>query len=464
MEREGDPGSAASGSELRPLLFVAMPFGTKRDPTGRISIDFDGVYEHAIKPAALAADVEVIRADEERGGGIIHRPMYERLLLAEIVVADLTFANANVFYELGIRHAARPRSTILIYAAIGTLPFDVAPIRSLAYHVTKKGRLKAEDADSLCEQLTSRLRDAKVSEDRDSPLFELLPGYPGVTLPHESTESFRDRALAASRLTEDIREAARAGHRGALRAIEERVGNFASAAPELPVDLLLAYRDVSAWEDMIRCVEAMPDRTRQLVTVREQHALALNRRNGPGDRAKAIAELQSIIAQYGPSPETHGLLGRCHKDAWDQATDPDVRADALDRAIDAYGAGFDADPRDYYPGINLLTLLLNRGTADDLARIETLVAVVEFAVARRGGLSSDDPWDRATVLELAAIADDEPTGRRAKGSLVAAGLAPWMLQTSARNLRLLLEPMQRAGRDTAWVAEVADALDPLVAR
>ena len=121
------------------LLFVAMPFGTKLDPSGRFSIDFDDVYERAIRPAASEAAVEIIRADEERGGGIIHKPMYARLLLAEIVIADLTFANANVFYELGIRHAARPRSTILIHAAIAALPFDVAPIRSLHYKVTDDG-------------------------------------------------------------------------------------------------------------------------------------------------------------------------------------------------------------------------------------------------------------------------------------------------------------------------------------
>src|SRR3954469_23480926 len=124
----------------RPMLFVAMPFGTKPDPTGRITIDFDDIYARAIRPAADDAKVEVIRADEERGGGIIHKPMYERLLLAEIVVADLTFANANVFYELGIRHAARPHATILIFASIGTLPFDVAPLRSVPYQVKKDGR------------------------------------------------------------------------------------------------------------------------------------------------------------------------------------------------------------------------------------------------------------------------------------------------------------------------------------
>ena len=52
----------------RQLLFVAMPFGRKRDPSGRIEIDFDAVYEQAIRPAAADADVEVIRADEEGSG------------------------------------------------------------------------------------------------------------------------------------------------------------------------------------------------------------------------------------------------------------------------------------------------------------------------------------------------------------------------------------------------------------
>src|SRR3954454_14122819 len=132
-----------------------MPFGRKRDATGRMEIDFDAIYKQAIEPAAKAAGVDVIRADEERGGGIIHKPMYERLLLAEIVVADLTFANANVFYELGVRHAARPRSTILMYAQIGQLPFDVAPIRAIPYKLDDDGALVAPQV--LREELSKRL-------------------------------------------------------------------------------------------------------------------------------------------------------------------------------------------------------------------------------------------------------------------------------------------------------------------
>ncbi len=221
----------------RPLLFVAMPFGSKWDPSGRIKIDFDDVYERAIKPGAREADVEVIRADEERGGGIIHKPMYERLLLAEIVIADLTFANANVFYELGIRHAARPRSTILIYAAIGTLPFDVAPIRSLRYAVSNQGRLEDEDAAALRAAIAERLLLARASDEQDSPLFELLPGYPGITLPHEATETFRDRARAVSALTRRIREVRGAEMRRAWRGCGSRdeIGDFVTASRELPI-------------------------------------------------------------------------------------------------------------------------------------------------------------------------------------------------------------------------------------
>jgi tetratricopeptide (TPR) repeat protein len=438
------------------LLFVAMPFGRKRDATGRLQIDFDAVYAQAIKPAAKAAGVEVIRADEERGGGIIHRPMYERLLLAEIVIADLTFANANVFYELGVRHAARPRSTILMYAAIATLPFDVAPIRSLPYKVDKEGRLRGKTA--LREALTERLRLAKESDEEDSPLFQLLPGYPGISLPHESTESFRDRARAASALTVAIREAAADEDLARLREIEGEIGDFASASRELPVDLLLAYRDVSAWDDMVRCVEAMPEETRRVVTVREQLALALNRRNGRGDREKARRLLHALLEEFGPSPETYGILGRSWKDAWQDAADEHVRAAALDQAIDAYGKGFEADPRDFYPGVNYATLLLHRGTDEDRRRLEEVLPVVRFAVARRGGLASPDYWDRATVLELAAIAGDEPTARRAQGSLLSESHPNWMLETTAANLRILLEPLRRSGRDTAWVAQVADAL------
>src|SRR5919205_36588 len=152
----------------RPLCFVLMPFGKKPDAAGSL-IDFDAVYSDLIRPAIEAAELEPIRADEEMTGGIVHKPMFERLILCEYAVADLTFANANVFYELGVRHAVRPYSTALVFASGTRLPFDVELDRGLPYPLDAAGR--PADPDGSREQLTARLvaaRDAAV----DSPVFQ----------------------------------------------------------------------------------------------------------------------------------------------------------------------------------------------------------------------------------------------------------------------------------------------------
>ncbi|HVE85110.1 MAG TPA: hypothetical protein VND93_19800, partial [Myxococcales bacterium] len=105
------------------LCFVLMPFGQKPDGTGR-TINFDAVYEQVIAPAIADSGLEAIRADKEQTGGIIHKAMFERLVLCAYAVADLTTANANVYYELGVRHAIRPWRTALIFAEGIRLPFD----------------------------------------------------------------------------------------------------------------------------------------------------------------------------------------------------------------------------------------------------------------------------------------------------------------------------------------------------
>lgn len=448
-------------SALRKLLFVAMPFGTKPDPTHRFEIDFDEIYEGCIKSAADEADLDVIRADEETLGGIIHKPMYERLLLAEIVVADLTLANANVFYELGIRHAARPRSTILIFAKSNQLPFDVAPIRAIPYELDNAGSISAEDADALQATLAERLAEAKESEAVDSPLFQLLDGYPGISLPHEVTEAFRDRVQQVSALTEEMRDARSLPDEErvpVLQEIEERIGDFSAASQELPLDLLLAYRDASAWSEMVGCIEKMPAELRQVPTVRQQLALALNRRNNTGDRAKAIGILEELIDEYGSSPETNGILGRIYKDTWEEAdkAGEDAKASAaLDAAIGEYEKGFDTDPRDAYPGINLLTLLLRRGSPGDSDRVEALQPVVLFAVARRGTLDSGDYWDVATVLELATIGGDRELAERALGRIELLAPQRWERETTARNMGILAESL---GDDHAWIEDLQQRL------
>jgi hypothetical protein len=106
-----------------PLCFVLMPFGRKSSPIGGI-IDFDAVYLQIIKPAIVAAALDPIRADEEQGGGIIHRPMFERLILCEYAVTDLTAVNASRRHGLGPRAARAQPRRIGRGGGVGAARFD----------------------------------------------------------------------------------------------------------------------------------------------------------------------------------------------------------------------------------------------------------------------------------------------------------------------------------------------------
>jgi hypothetical protein len=96
---------------MKPHAFVAMPFGVKKDGQGH-EIDFNRVFMELIKPALDAAGLEAFRADEETRAGDIRTDMFQELLIADLVVADLTLDNPNVWYELGVRHALRARGVV----------------------------------------------------------------------------------------------------------------------------------------------------------------------------------------------------------------------------------------------------------------------------------------------------------------------------------------------------------------
>lgn len=220
--------------------------------------------------------------------------------MAEIVIADLTLANPNVFYELGIRHAARPWSTILIYNKEMRLPFDVAPLRAIPYRL-KEGKL-IEPVD-LKNRLVERLKLAKeVLNGIDSPLFQLFPQLKGIDLPHEVTESFRERVKYIDATRIDIEKAKNSGNREQgieiLNKIERRLRESAVSPAELWIDLLLAYRDLDGWNEMVNLYENLPSNLESLKshrTIQEQYAMALNRRNLPSDRQKAIEVLKKLI-------------------------------------------------------------------------------------------------------------------------------------------------------------------------
>ena len=428
-----------------------MPFGKKPDSTGTL-IDFDAVYRELIAPAIEEAVLEPLRADEEQGGGMIHKPMFERLILCEYAVADLTTANANVFYELGLRHAFRPWATVLLFAEGGRLPFDVAPLRAVPYKLGPGG-VPLEVAVTR-EIVVQRLREARDPQP-DSPVFQLVEGIHPPEVDHAKTDTFRGRVRYSGEMKQRLASARTQGVE-AVRGVERALGRIEDAESGVVIDLFLSYRSLKAWEDMISLVEKMSPPLAATVMVQEQLALALNRA-GQGGRAEKV--LQELLDRRGPSSETYGILGRVYKDRWEAALKSGQTRLAhglLEQAREAYLRGFEADWRDAYPGINAVTLM-ELSDPPDPRRLK-LIPVVTYAVERRMASVKPDYWDYATRLELAVLASDSEAAGQALGAALARVREPWEPETTARNLRLICEARQRRGEDVAWIQECLNAL------
>lgn len=458
----------------KPLCFVLMPFGKKPDPTGGPLIDFDVIYQTAIKPAIIESGLEPIRADQEQGIGIIHKAMFERLLLCEFAIADLTTANANVFYELGVRHAGKSNTTLAIYANTQPIPFDLNFIRSLPYDIGENNSFEAPQANALKEQLLAKLKvlqqNALTSQAPDSPIFQLIEDWTPSEISHVKTDVFRDRAtLQEDRRGELISARAMPAPQGITRleALEEVFKQDGWVDIGSAVDLFLSYRAFSAWQNMITLFEGFPIPFQHQIMLREQYALALNRRASTneaqsGDRESAIDVLERVIKEQGNSPETLGLLGRIFKDQWsEQASIGGRKARvALNKAISAYKLGFESDWRDYYPGINALTLMFLSGDQKHLEEMAKLLPLVKYAVERNMAKQKPSYWDHATVLELAIIENNEQAIDQTLDLLLEIdNVEAWCYQTTKNNIEKLRDALIERNEDCTLLDEVIQELE-----
>ena len=146
--------------------FIIRPFGTKNE------INFDEVEKKLIDPALNRLEITGRTTMEIRRQGNIRLDMFQRLLTADLVIADISIQNANVYYELGVRHALRGKHTFMIRArgaGIKTdeVPFDIKTDRYLAYD----GANPSASVEDLCLGLRQTIN----SEGEDSPVFQMLP-------------------------------------------------------------------------------------------------------------------------------------------------------------------------------------------------------------------------------------------------------------------------------------------------
>lgn len=429
----------------KPTCFVIMPFGVKKYKVKGsrqeewIDIDFDKVYKFVISPGIIGAGMDPIRADEEKLQGSIHKPMFERIILSDYVLADLTGSNANVFYEIGIRHAVKPYTTISIFANNSELPFDLAPFKAIPYGFSVNDGLT--NIEEIKKQITTRLSESKLLKTTDSPVYQLVDGiHFQNSVAHEKTDIFRDRVIYNEELKNALEDARNTDGKmeDKVHAVENFIDSYLTPIVDqevaILIDVMLSYRDISAFKSMEQFIERLPRHIMETVMVQEQYAFALNRNK---KNQKAIKVLQKVIDEHRDSSETYGILGRIYKDFVEEKYskgDFEAALDGVDDALKAYRKGFEADWRDAYPGINYVTCL---EFSNDGETIKKIVPVVEYAVIRKKERKGATYWDDATLAELAVIANDYPKARKYLVSAKNKNPVDWMLDSTKKNFTMI---------------------------
>ena len=320
----------------RKVCFVVMGFGKKtaytKDHKPRV-LDLDATYESIIEPAVTAAGLRCIRADKMLNSGMIDTRMYEMLLRADLVVADISTGNVNAVYELGVRHALRPHSTILMQEEGSAFHFDLSHVATFTYrHMGDDiGSREAATKRAALQGLISEVMQEPPK--RDSPVYEYLRDMAPPAMPDAAFEKLLTvLEERGDRLSEFISDGKSAMKRSDFAAA---VRNFTLA------DEIMHHKADTDDENAGQS---------ELDFVVQQLALATYKSKQPTDQA-ALEQGLKIIDRLNPDGshdvETLGIAGAIHKRLWGLGQD----RSHLDKAIEYYGRGFNLK-KDYYNGEN----------------------------------------------------------------------------------------------------------------
>jgi hypothetical protein len=302
---------------MKKICFVIMGFGKKTDPSTGKTLDLDKTYKNIIQPAVLLSEYECVRADEIQDSGIIDRSMYALLIQSDLVIADISTFNPNAIYELGIRHAVKPFSTIVIKEKEGRVPFDLDHTRTFKY--THLGEdIGSDEAERCVKDLSSLINAVSKNQQTDSPLYEYFSSIEPPKLPEGEFKSI---------ITE-------------LADKEKHIFAIVENAKSLMADndFINAFK---YWDKACKIIESE-------TYFIQQKTLCRYKSKEPSEQL-ALSDALNIIEDLLPSndPETLGIIGAIYKRLFMLNDDLEF----LNRAIDNYKKGWNIS-ENYYTGEN----------------------------------------------------------------------------------------------------------------
>lgn len=330
----------------RGKCFVIMGYGVKTDlATGR-DLNLDKTYYNIIKPAAEEAGLDCIRADEVKHSGTIDVPMYNLLINADVVIADLSTNNTNAFYELGVRHALRPKTTIAIAENEFNSPFDISHTVIRKYEHLGKD-IGYDEVLRFREVLVETINTILDSSEIDSPIYTYIKNLQPPIL------DISDKKLPTQI---DDKEKMNLG-----TIIESAVNSLDRNEFSTAKSLFQLAKTIDPNNDFIL----------------QKLALSTYKSKVP-NHVESLYEALSILNPLNldntTDPETLGLAGAIYKRLWEELSEIDF----LNNSISFYEKGFYIK-NDYYNGINLAYLYNVRGNTES----DVNNKITDYTIANR---------------------------------------------------------------------------------
>jgi tetratricopeptide (TPR) repeat protein len=440
-----------------PVCFMIMPYGRK--PTqaeagrGPAEIDFNALWDRGYVPTIKALGYEPVRADQDTGGLIVSQ-MLERIYFADLVLADMTIPNGNVYYEVGIRHAAQKTGCVLLAADWSKQLFDVVQMRTIRYPLAE-GSITEATAAAFQTAIEDHIKTLCVGI---SPMHQSIPGYPSNVDPRKATTT-RDQMAELAAFQTEVRAVRAAPPKERMQRAQDliaRKGNPPATYP-MALALLMLLRDSAStaanWTVVLDFVRKLPPRFADEPEIQENRAFAAAQ---AGNDVQAIAELETLIDLIGPTPERLGLLGGRYKRLANAAAASEAeRRQALDKAIAYYEQGMELDLNAYYCSSNLPRLYRKRAKAGDDERAQTVLRLAIAACERAKRLQVADEWVRPTLLGAAFDLGDPDKAEELADAVIAEGAPKWKVNSVLHDL----EDSTVQVSDTAKRARLSAVID-----
>lgn len=435
---------------MKPHVFVAMPFGEKEN------INFNLIYDDFIKPAVESSGMEIFRADKEERAGEIRVDMFQELLIADLVIVDVTINNPNVWYELGVRHALRSRGVIIISGG-STKVFDIYTDRKLRYTISD-GKVSNETLE-IDKRNLSAMISATINSwhgRKISPVYQLLPNLQEPdwkSLKVGDVVEFWEKHKTWENQIELARKSSRIGDILVL-ANEVPISAFRSEAWIIAGSALRRENHYDyALEVLERALEIEPKNINGL----REKGMCIQRLAISGNQKYSLDQVkqhyENILECFPKDTETWALLGRVLKDEWldsieiEDKTVEERKEDAKDEkallkaSIESYLKAYKTNLGHYYSGINALTLMcLYQFLVEDNEykdRINVLAGSVKFAAELEDDKNGEF-WAKATLGDVEVLVGDEESVKESyKNAIVLNNKDTFALESCTSQLNLL---------------------------